>query len=101
MDKTEIVKRGVELYGKAEEALAEARAALLALEPVYRDGAKAEMLKGGETVKTIAKLASLAGRIGEIEEKVYDLHDRGTMIAKQNDADFNPGGFVILGGGDR
>lgn len=102
-EKIAIVQRGVNAYAEAEQALEVIKAAFLDLEQVYADGAKAGMLKDGQAHRMINAHARLRGLAGKIAEKTYELHDRGTKIAKDNDADVAvPDGFVVvLGGGDR
>lgn len=99
---TGIVQRAVAAYGKAEQACQDIADAMQDLSGIYKDGAKAGMATGSFVVKEIALFKQLTGRVGQMEEMIYNAHQRGTAIAKQNDADsVLPEGYVTLGGGDR
>lgn len=102
-DKIAIVQRGVDAYAAAEGALETLKTALLELESVYADGARAGMLRDGRAHRMINAHAALRGKAGAIAERVYELHEAGTEIAKRNDADVAvPTGYVVpFGGGDR
>jgi hypothetical protein len=102
-EKIAIVQRGVNAYAEAEQALEVLKKSFLDLEQVYADGAAAGMLKDGQAHRIINAHARLRGLAGKIAERTYELHERGTKIAKDNDADVAvPDGFIIvMGGGDR
>ena len=101
--KIAIVQAGVDEFAKVEQALEQAVNGLRALEAVYRRGADADMLTAGQAHKTVNAFRKLSGRCGEVAEAVYELHERGTAIAKKNDADVAvPTGYVVpMGGGGR
>lgn len=100
-EKIAIVKRAVAEFGKAEKACQDIAEAMQELTAIYKDGAAADMATGSFVVKEIALFRQLTGRVGQIEELVYNAHQRGTAIAKQNDADeVLPEGYVtVLSGG--
>lgn len=101
-DKIAIVQRGVTAFAKVETALEEAVSGLNDLMQIYLDGSAQDMAPGGFVVKERAKFARFIGRIGELQEKVYEAHERGTKVAKDNDADVAvPTGYAVVLGGTR
>ena len=102
-EKIAIVQRGVDAYAVAEEALENAVNAFNALAGVYMDAADAGMVKAGKSHQIVNAHRRLAGGCAKIAEETYALHERGTKIAKDNDADVAvPTGYVVvMGGGDR
>lgn len=102
-EKLAIVQRGVNAFAKIETALDQIIDGLRELDQVYRDGAALDMASAGFAIKEIARFNRFAGRVGELQEDVIASHERGTAVAKANDADVAlPEGYVtILGGGNR
>lgn len=101
-EKIAIVQRGVNAFAKIETSLETAIEGLNELMQVYLDGGAEDMAAGGFVVKERAKFARFIGRIGEIQEDVYASHERGTAVAKSNDADVAiPEGYVVVMGGTR
>lgn len=101
-DKIAIVQRGVNAFAKIETALETAIEGLNELSAVYLDGGAEDMASGGFVVKERAKFARFIGRLGELQEDVYAAHERGTAVAKNNDADVAiPQGYVVVMSGGR
>lgn len=101
-DKIAIVQRGVNAFAKIETALEQAIEGLHELNQVYLDGAAEDMASGGFVVKERARFNRFIGRIGELQEDVYAAHERGTAVAKANDADVAvPEGYAVVLGGTR
>lgn len=101
-DKINVVQRGVNEFAKVETALEQAVEGLTALMQIYLDGAGEDMASGGWVVKERARFARFIGRIGELQEDVYAAHERGTAVAKSNDADVAiPEGYVVVMSGGR
>ena len=102
-EKIAIVQRGVNSFAKVEVALETAIEGLRELEQVYRDGAAMDMSSSGFVVKELARFNRFVGRIGELQEDVIASHERGTAVAKANDADVAvPDGYAtVMGGGNR
>ncbi len=101
-DKIAIVQRGVNAFAKVETALEQAIQGLHELNQVYIDGAAEDMASGGFAVKERAKFNRFIGRLGELQEDVYAAHERGTAVAKSNDADVAiPEGYAVVMGGTR
>jgi hypothetical protein len=101
-DKIAIVQRGVDAFAKVEKALEDAVDGLRDLEQVYRDGAEADMSSGGFAVKEIARFNRFVGKLGELQEDVIASHERGTSVAKANDADVAlPTGYITVMSGGR
>lgn len=101
-EKIAIVQRAVAAFGKAEQACQDIADAMQELSVIYKDGATAEMATGSFVVKELALFKQLTGRVGQMEELIYNAHQRGTAIAKQNDADTAlPAGFITVMSGGR
>jgi hypothetical protein len=101
-DKIRIVQRGVNAFAKVENALEEAVSGLNDLMQIYLDGSAEDMASAGFVVKERAKFARFIGRLGELQEDVYASHERGTAVAKANDADVAiPEGYAVVLGGTR
>lgn len=101
-DKIAIVQRGVNAFAKVETALEQAVEGLNELMQIYMDGSAEDMASGGWVVKERAKFARFIGRIGELQEDIYAAHERGTAVAKANDADVAiPEGYVVVMSGGR
>jgi hypothetical protein len=101
-DKIAIVQRGVNAFAKIETALEQAIEGIRELDQVYRDGAAEDMAAGGFVVKEIARFNKFIGRIGQLQEDVYAAHERGTAVAKANNADVAiPQGYAVILGGTR
>jgi hypothetical protein len=100
-EKIAIVQRGVNAFAKVETALEQAMEGLNELSQIYMEGSALDMASGGWVVKERAKFARFIGRIGELQEDVYASHERGTAVAKSNDADVAiPQGYAtVLSGG--
>ena len=98
-----VVQRGVDAYAQAEIALESIKDALGDLETVYRDACKLGMMKDGAAHRMINAHGNLRGQAACIAEHVYALHEKGTAIAKANDADVAvPTGYAVpMSGGDR
>ncbi len=102
-EKEAIVARAVASFAKVEQALEEIHTGFQELEQIYRDGADAGMTNTTEVARTIQAFRKLSGKSADIGGTVYDLHARGTEIAKDNNADsaLPPGYVVPFGGGGR
>ena len=97
-----IVQRGVNEFAKIETALEQAVEGLTELMQIYLDGGAEDMAAGGFVVKERARFARFIGRIGELQEDVYASHERGTAVAKSNDADVAlPEGYITVMSGGR
>lgn len=86
-EKIEIVTRGVTAFAAIEVALESVVLNLIELRGVYADGAKASMLTPTKALDEIGHITELIGDVGKIQRPVLRLHERGTAIAKANDAD--------------
>jgi len=100
--KLAIAQRGVTAFAKVETGLEQAVAGLTELMQIYLDGGAEGMEGGGFVVKERAKFARWIGALGEIQEKVYAAHERGTAIARNNGADAPiPEGYAVVMSGGR
>lgn len=100
-EKQQIVTDGVEAFAKAENGLDQALEGLTMLRKIYQRAGSAQMLPGGEAVKTMNQLSKIYGEISRIEESIYDLHKKAIVVAQANDADIGNAGFVVMGGSPR
>jgi hypothetical protein len=101
-EKIAIVKRAVSAFAKAEKACQDISEAMTDLQGIYKEGASAGMAKGGFVVKEIAGFKTIIGDVGDMEAKIFAAHERGTEIAKANDADTAlPTGYVTVMSGGR
>jgi hypothetical protein len=100
-EKIEIAQKGVTQFAKAETALQDFTSAMNALIGIYHEGAAKDMASGGFVLKETAKFQQFIGAAGHLLEGVIAAHERGTAVAKANDADAAlPEGYVtVLGGG--
>lgn len=100
--KLAIAQRGVTAYAKIEVGLEQAVIGLQELMQVYLDGGAEGMEGGGFVVRERAKMARWIGTLGELQEKVYAAHEKGTQVARNNDADAAvPEGYAVVFGGTR
>lgn len=100
--KLAIAQRGVTAFAKIETGLEQAVIGLQELMQVYLDGGAEGMEGGGFVVKERAKMARMIGVLGELQEKVYAAHERGTAVARNNNADAAiPEGYVVVMSGGR
>lgn len=100
--KLAIAQRGVTAFAKVETGLEQAVLGLQELMQVYLDGGAEGMEGGGFVVKERAKFARWIGALGELQEKVYAAHERGTTVARNNNADAAiPEGYVVVMSGGR
>lgn len=100
--KLAIAQRGVTAFAKVETGLEQAVLGLQELMQVYLDGGAEGMEGGGFVVKERAKFARWIGALGDLQEKIYAAHEKGTAVAKANNADVAiPEGYAVILGGTR
>lgn len=100
--KLAIAQRGVTAYAKVETGLEQAVIGLQELMQVYLDGGNEDMAAGTFVLKERAKMARWIGALGELQEKVYAAHEKGTQVARNNDADaVVPDGYAVVMSGGR
>jgi hypothetical protein len=97
-----IAQRGVTAFAKVETGLEQAVLGLQELMQIYLDGGNEDMAAGTFVLKERAKMARWIGTLGELQEKVYACHERGTAVARNNDADAAiPEGYAVIMSGGR
>jgi len=70
----ELVKRGADLFARAEIALREASEALVALRTIFAQAYANGDLKGSTAVQLEASALALAGEVGQLRVEVVDFH---------------------------
>lgn len=74
MDKSEIVQRGVDIFAKVEQALADAATGLMALHALHDDAYVASIISGTEAMEGRARVLQAIGIVGSAQDAVMAEH---------------------------